>query len=465
MVASLLLASDHGEPAISLPLWTIIPFVGLLLTIGVLSFIAASSPHSKLAHFWEHNNNKLILSLLWALPALMFIGMYGAWEPLIKSLEEYFSFIVLLLALFVISGGIYLEGDLEATPRINTIFLGIGAVLANLVGTTGASMLLIRPVLKTNSERYNTAHIPVFFIFVVSNIGGSLLPIGDPPLFLGYLQGIPFFWTLHLIAPWALAIAILLVIFYFWDRRAYSRETEFALREDTQQYKSLRILGSINFVWLAGVLAAVIFITPGLIEELGFAEGPLMFIREYVMLIMTALSLFTSPLSSEMRQRNNFTFAPILEVAYLFIGIFTAVVPALQILKTQGQALGVTEPWQFFWATGLLSSVLDNAPTYLTFLSLAEGLAAENTATYANLIPLQNAVVPQVLLSAISLGAVFMGAMTYIGNGPNFMVKAIADEWGYKMPDFLSYIIKYSLPILLPIFVLITMLSLLVGEF
>jgi Na+/H+ antiporter NhaD/arsenite permease-like protein len=391
--------------------------------------------------------------------------MFGAWEPLIESLEEYFSFIVLLFALFVISGGIYLEGDLEATPKINTIFLGIGSVLANFVGTTGASMLLIRPVLKTNSERYNTSHIPVFFIFVVSNIGGSLLPIGDPPLFLGYLQGIPFFWTLHLVAPWALSIGILLTIFYIWDRRAYSRETEFALKEDRSEYQPLKLKGALNFLWLAGVLAAVIFITPSLLEQWGFTHGPLMFVREYVMLGMAILSLVLSPLSSEMRQKNNFTFAPILEVAYLFIGIFIAVVPALQILKTQGQALGVTEPWQFFWATGLLSSVLDNAPTYLTFLSLAEGLAAESPDVYTNLIPLQNAVVPQVLLSAISLGAVFMGAMTYIGNGPNFMVKAIADEWGYKMPDFLSYIIRYSLPILLPIFVLVTILSMLVGEF
>jgi Na+/H+ antiporter NhaD/arsenite permease-like protein len=465
MVSFLLSASEHGAP-VDLPLWTIIPFVGLLLTIGVLSFITASSPHSKLAHFWENNNNKLILALLWAVPALICIGLFRAWEPLIESLEEYFSFIVLLFALFVIAGGIYLEGDLEATPKINTSFLAIGAVLANLVGTTGASMLLIRPVLKTNSERYNTAHIPVFFIFIVSNIGGSLLPIGDPPLFLGYLQGVPFFWTLHLVAPWVFSISVLLIIFYIWDTRAYKRETESALREDTTEYVPLRLRGSINFLWLAGVLAAVIFITPALLEEWGLSEGPLMFIREYLMLLMVGVSLFTSPLSSYMRKKNNFTFAPILEVAYLFIGIFIAVVPALQILKTHGQALGVTEPWQFFWATGLLSSVLDNAPTYLTFLSLAEGLAAQDPGTYAYLIPLQSgAEVPQILLSAISLGAVFMGAMTYIGNGPNFMVKAIADEWGYKMPDFLSYILRYSLPLLLPIFIAVTLLSLLVGKF
>ncbi len=445
------------EPTVKLPLWSIIPFAGLLLTIGVMSFIVANFPHNRVGHLWENNNNKLMIALLWSLPVILLLATYGVWQPLWHSLEDYFSFIVLLFALFVISGAVYLEGDLKATPWVNVGFLSIGAVIANLIGTTGASVLLIRPMLRTNSERTHTSHIPVFFIFLVSNIGGSLLPIGDPPLFLGYLKGVPFFWTLNLLGPWLVAVLLLLVIFFIWDSRSYKKESAYSLKLDTQEYQPLKIKGGINFLWLAGVLLAVILITPNNLAAWGFSEGPLKFLREYIMLAMAGLSFLTAPLKSETRHKNNFTFAPIIEVAYLFIGIFLAMIPALEILRVEGASLGVDQPWHFFWATGALSSVLDNAPTYLTFLSLAQGLVAAHPALQ---VPPELAgigVTPQ-YLAAISLGAVFMGANTYIGNGPNFMVKAIAEEWGYKMPDFFSYILKYSLPILIPVFIVITLI-------
>ncbi len=461
MLLNILLAAEEAHKALELPIWTVLPFVGLLLTIGVMSFIAANYPEHRLAHFWENNTNKLILALLWSIPTLMIFFSINEWKPLIHSMEEYFAFITLVASLFIISGGIYLEGDLKGTPLVNTIFLAIGAVIANFFGTAGASMILIRPLLRTNSERAITAHIPVFFIFVVSNIGGCLLPIGDPPLFLGYLRGVPFFWTLRLIIEWLTAIGIILTIFYIWDSWAYKREKEYMEKMEAAAYRPLRLKGKINFLWLFGVLAAVIFITPNRLEEWNLMHGPLKFLREYVMIFFSILSLITSPMNSETRRENNFTFEPIKEVAFLFLGIFITMVPALEILRAKGPELGITQPWQFFWATGMLSSFLDNAPTYLTFFSLAQGVAEQMPGVYHIPQELAHIGVPEKLLVAISLGAVFMGANTYIGNAPNFLVKAIAEEWGFKMPDFFTYMIKYSFPILLPIFTVITFIYLL----
>jgi Na+/H+ antiporter NhaD/arsenite permease-like protein len=455
MVDSLHFVVEHGEH-LDLPLWSVLPFVGLLLTIGVMSAVSANFPHHRVSHIWENNNYKLIIALFWSLPVAGLLFVVGAIEPLLESLEEYFSFLVLLFSLFAISGGILLDGDLRAKPWVNTSFLGVGALLANVFGTTGASMLLIRALLRTNSNRRHTIHVPVFYIFVVGNIGGCLLPIGDPPLFLGYLQGVPFFWTLNLLVPWAMALSLVLAVFFVWDTLAYRRETAAQLQKDEESYRPLRIHGAINFVWLTGVLVAVIFITPSRVEAWGLAHGPLMFLREYVMLALTAASFLTSPLGSPTREGNNFTFGPIIEVAFLFIGIFIAMVPALEILKAQGSELGINRTWQFFWVTGGLSSVLDNAPTYLTFLSVSQGLVSQNPAAYPDIISVSSGDVPQVFLVAISLGAVFLGALTYIGNGPNFMIKAIAHEWGYRMPDFFSYVYKYSVPVLIPIFMAVT---------
>jgi len=426
----------------SYPLWSVAPFLGLLLTLGVMSFASANFPHSRAGKIWESNRNKLLIALAWAAPVVLLLASTGNWHPLVHSLEDYFAFIVLLFSLFCISGGVYVSGDISATPRVNTLFLAAGALLANIVGTTGASVLLIRPFLRTNSERKQTAHIPVFFIFAVSNIGGCLLPIGDPPLFLGYLQGVPFFWTLRLWPEWLTTICLLLGVFYIWDRRAYGREDAGDLARDISNQEPLKLHGHANFILLAGVLASVIWLP--------------VYWREAVMLALTGLSFYVTPLHSVARKENNFTFGPIIEVAALFIGIFTAMIPALAVLHAHGSNLGLSRPWHFFWASGSLSAVLDNAPTYLTFLSVAQGLSSFRPDIFAVSADLQHIGTSGTLLAAISLGSVFMGAITYIGNGPNFMVKAIADEWGYKTPDFLSYILRYSLPVLVPIFILIS---------
>jgi len=403
------------------PLAWALPFVGLLLSIAILPLAAP--------HFWESNLRKLGVAAILAAPTLV---LYLRTQPraLVHTAEDYVSFIVLLGGLFVISGGIHLEGDLEATPRTNAAFLGVGAVLASFVGTTGASMLLIRPLLQTNRERKHVAHTVVFFIFLVSNIGGCLTPLGDPPLFLGYLLGVPFAWTFRLFVPWLFTTALVLAVYVVWDRRAHAAEARVALKRDFYEVRRLRVAGKENLVLLAGVLGAVAFL-----------EAPW---REVA---IVGLSVFSYARTDPgLRKANRFTFHPILEVATLFAGIFATMLPALHILQARGGELGVREPWQFFWATGALSSFLDNAPTYLTFLALARSLH----------LPAEVVGVTHDLLRAISLGAVFMGANTYIGNGPNFMVRSIAEERGVKMPSFGGYML-YSGGVLIPVFLLVTL--------
>jgi Na+/H+ antiporter NhaD/arsenite permease-like protein len=394
---------------------SVIPFAALLLAIAILPL---SHPH-----FWERHRNKALVAALCAAPILVLLLRRDP-GALFHTGREYFSFIVLLGSLFTISGGIFLRGDLKATPAVNTAFLAAGAVLANLAGTTGASMLLIRPLLRTNSERQHTRHIPIFFIFLVSNIGGCLTPLGDPPLFLGYLRGVPFFWTLGLVVPWLVTVGLVLAAFLAFELRAHRRETREALGLDAARIEPLGVDGKRNLLFLAAVAGAVFLPTPR---------------RETVMLAAAAGSYILTPRANH--ARNAFNFGPIAEVAILFAGIFVTMVPALVLLETHAPSFGITEPWQFFWLTGGLSSFLDNAPTYLTFLALAQGLGQEG----------QVVGVPHQILIAISLGAVFMGANTYIGNGPNFMVKAIADESGLKMPSFFGYM-AYSVAILVPIF-------------
>ena len=410
-------ASGAFVPAVA---WAL-PFAFLLLAIAILPLVAS--------HFWESNLRKLAVAAVLGLPVFV---LYVRAHPqaLVHAALDYVSFIVLLAGLFVISGGILLEGDLQATTRTNATLLGAGALLASFVGTTGASMLLVRPLLQTNRERKRVAHTVVFFIFLVSNIGGCLTPLGDPPLFLGYLIGVPFAWTLRLFVPWVFTVALVLAVYVAWDRREHARESVSDLKRDFYEVRPLRIAGKENLVLLAGVLAAVAFLA-----------APW---REAAIIALTLLSYRqTDP---ELRKANRFTFQPILEVAALFAGIFVTMLPALDILKARGAELGVREPWQFFWATGALSSFLDNAPTYLTFLALAKGLG---------LAPEVVGVSHDVLV-AISLGAVFMGANTYIGNGPNFMVRAIAEERGVAMPSFGGYML-YSGAVLLPIFGIVTL--------
>lgn len=400
-------------------LWSVVPFVCILLAIALLPLLTP--------HFWESHLNKGIIAFILSIPILWILINH---EPsaLLHSMTEYFSFIVIMAALFVVSGGIRLSGDLAATPRTNTIFLAIGSIIANFFGTTGASMLLIRPFLRTNSERKFVHHLPVFFIFIVSNIGGSLTPIGDPPLFLGFLRGVPFFWTLRLIPVWLVGVGIILTIFYIFDRRAYAKETIASIKKDRSNIEPLKIHGKRNFLLIGGILYAVFLPTPS---------------REIIMILMALISLVVTP--KGVHKKNGFKWHPIIEVAIIFAGIFVTMIPVLSLLKGHGASFGVTKPWQFFWLTGSLSSFLDNAPTYLTFFSLAQGLNFHGGVV---------GISPEIL-KAISIGAVFMGANTYIGNGPNFMVKSIADHAGFKTPSFFGYML-YSITILIPVFLLIT---------
>jgi Na+/H+ antiporter NhaD/arsenite permease-like protein len=404
-----------------LPLFTVAPFVAMLLAIAVFPLWVP--------HWWESNRNKLVVSLFLGLPIL---ALYAARRPgaLLTMAEEYVSFIVLLAGLFVISGGVLLRGDLVATPLTNTVFLALGSVLASFIGTTGASMLLIRPVLQTNRERAHVRHTVLFFIFLVSNIGGMLTPLGDPPLFLGYLQGVPFTWTFRLWTHWGFQVAVLLALYFVWDTREFTRESITALRRDRAEVEPLRLRGAVNIVGLGLVVLAVALL-----------HAPW---REAAIVALGALSLWRTPRA--VRRANGFTTYPIVEVAVLFAGIFLTMMPALELLRLRGGELGVREPWQFFWASGMLSSFLDNAPTYLAFLALGQGLGLAREVVG----------VPHAILAAISVGSVSMGANSYIGNAPNFMVKSIAEEQGVKMPSFFGYML-YSGGILLPLFVVVTL--------
>ncbi|MBI2931576.1 MAG: sodium:proton antiporter [Planctomycetes bacterium] len=438
-----------------LPLWTVAPFGTYLLLIAILPLVAS--------HFWEKNRNKFILAVAAGLPVLGYLLLaqeHGA-HWLAHSAKEYAAFIVLLGALYVISGGIYLKGSLAGTPIVNTAVLAIGAVLASLVGTTGASMLLIRPLLRANEKRLRRAHIVIFFIFIVSNGGGMLTPLGDPPLFLGFLRGVPFLWTLRLVFPWLLVNGLLLMIFNVLDQIVLNREERRrpgAQLEEVQQVRvPLRVMGSHNLLFLLGVIG-VIFGAGQLQQRRLLGDDAILAMQVVGMLAMAGLSMVTT--SKALRRDNRFTWGPIIEVAVIFLGIFVTMVPALKVLQAMGESgrLALDRPWQFFWMTGALSSFLDNAPTYLTFASLAAGVVGNAQGVSINpddLSMLLRYPLGEALLTAISCGAVFMGANTYIGNGPNFMVKAIAEEGGVRMPSFFGYMI-WSIGILVPLFVGVT---------
>jgi Na+/H+ antiporter NhaD/arsenite permease-like protein len=436
-----------------LPFWSVVPFAGILLSIALMPIFAG--------HFWHSNRNQLLVSLGWASPVLAYLLYQGFAGPdahvaheashgLKHAIIEYVSFIALLGSLYTISGGILLRGDLQAKPGINSAFLAIGAILSNIVGTTGASMLLIRPMLRTNAARKHTWHIPVFFIFVVSNVSGSLTPIGDPPLFLGYLRGVPFFWTLeHLWPMWLATCAMLIGIFFVLDTVMYRKEDAASLQKDAATIEPLALEGSLNFLLLGGVIAAVLALSPDA-EHPDFRDW---YVREIAMLGLTLVSVYTT--AHSIRERNGFEYGPIKEVAALFIGIFIAMIPATLLLQTHGEAIGVTQPWQYFWASGGLSAFLDNAPTYATFAAMACG--TDPTCTSADqLAPLALGPSAEILV-AISLGSVFCGAGSYIGNGPNFMVRAIAESSGYQMPSFFGYC-GYAAMFLIPVYGLVTLI-------
>ncbi|HVP12168.1 MAG TPA: sodium:proton antiporter [Phycisphaerae bacterium] len=458
--------SGQSETAIQAPgLFWILPFVLLLLCVALFPLLPKTS------HWWERNLNKLLVALGLGLVTLVYYHFRGygvghggsasapGWPTITNVLThsvlgEYIPFISLLFSLYVISGGICVKGDIPAHPRTNAAFLAAGAVLASLIGTTGASMLLIRPLLRTNSERRHVAHTVVFFIFIVSNIGGSLLPTGDPPLFLGFLRGVPFLWTLILWKEWAFTVGVLLVIYWIWDSRAYRCEARPDLARDQAQVQRISVSGKINLLLLACVIMATGAFDPG--KELMLSGWkPFTFCRELVQLALVALSLWLTPRG--VREDNKFTYAAIIEVAWLFLGIFICMQVPIEILNIRGPRLGVDTATEFFWASGSLSSFLDNAPTYVVFLETAKSLVTHPGPGVMELV--ENGHVHIEHLVAISLGSVFMGANTYIGNGPNFMVKSIAEHAGVKMPSFFGYM-AYSICILLPIFALVTFLFL-----
>jgi Na+/H+ antiporter NhaD/arsenite permease-like protein len=428
-----------GGPVLDVPVWSVTPFILLLLCVAVLPLVAE--------HFWHQNRNKAIIAALLAIPvAVYLLARHSATDGasthvLLDEIEDYTSFVLLLGSLYVVAGGILIGGTITMSPATNTAVLGIGAVLANLIGTTGAGMLLIRPLLRMNAARESKRHIPVFFIIVVCNIGGLLTPLGDPPLFLGFLEGVPFTWTLRMWPQWLLVNGAVIVMFFLWDARVFRMEP--TITASGVPSEPIRMSGAVNFLLLGGILAAVLAQSPqlGLPISLKHPWG------EVMMLLMAVLSLALTPRG--LRKENGFTWAPIIEVAVIFAGIFVTMAPALQLLRGRGPEFGlnILSPWKYFALTGGLSAFLDNAPTYLALATMA--------ASPGDLIQLADE--RALSLQAIRCGAVFMGALTYIGNGPNFMVKAIADEAGYRMPSFFAYL-GYSTLILGPILVITALL-------
>ena len=419
-----------------LPAWSTAPFGLMLLAIAVLPLARPL--------FWAHNRNKALVSLVLGAPVAIWIALL---EPgaVLHAAHEYAAFIILLGALFAISGGIVVRGTLAGTPGLNTVLLGLGAALASFIGTTGASMVLIRPLLRANSVRRERSHVFVFFIFVVANAGGLLTPLGDPPLFLGFLRGVPFLWTLRLFPIWLFVNGALLMLFFVVDSTIFRKE-DLERPGDldkiaVEHQVPVHVAGGLNFLWLAAIV--------GVLLAAGTLDPP-PGVPEAAMLAIVALAWRTTP--RKLRDENGFGFEPIVEVAALFAGIFATMIPALAVLNARGGALGVREPWEFFWASGTLSSFLDNAPTYLTFASVGSGLLGTDASRLGQLLAHPDG--PRIL-KAVSAGAVLMGANTYIGNGPNFMVKAIAELGGVPMPGFFRYMLWSGL-ILVPIFVAVT---------
>ena len=425
--------------------WTIIPFALMLLAVAVLPLAAGS--------WFHHNRNKGIVAAVLGVPTLIYLvvrfGHLGL-DRAASTGEEYISFIALLLTLFAISGGIYLTGNLVATPRHNLAFLVVGAVLASFIGTMGASMVLIRPLLRANSERTHSRHTIIFFIFVVSNVGGLLTPLGDPPLFLGFLRGVPFTWTFRLWPQWLLVNGLVLAAYMAVEYYQYRKEPVAARKMDLADYVPMRLKGGMNIGLLVLVIVTTVFSGP--LARAGEAIS-FPYLRELIYVLLAVVSVTLGPRGP--RAANHFRWAPIVEVAVLFAGIFATMIPALALLEAKGGSIGVTLPWHYFWSTGALSSFLDNAPTYLVFTSLAQGQVGVSTVGALTATGLVHGLAPAQLLAAVSCGAVMMGAVTYVGNAPNFAVKAIAEHSGLKMPSFFGYM-GWSLAVLVPTLLIVT---------
>ncbi len=440
----------------NIPIWLCIPFACLLLCIAIFPLVKPE--------WWEKNRGYAVIlwSLLFIIPFAVLYGAGTAAETVLECIiNDYLTFIVLLFGLFCVSGNIKLEGNLAGNPRVNVVMLAIGTLFSSWIGTTGASMLFVRPIIQMNSWRKHKAHIMVFFIFLVSNIGGCLTPIGDPPLLMGFSRGVPFFWSMKLLPVLLVNMVLLLTIFFFLDKRAYQKDiAEGRMPEIAEGEPLIRIKGAHNFIFIVMIVVAVIL--SGVLPELSAfktASGEVIglniigevrftvpaMIEVAIILLAAFLSFKTT--KKEIRVQNHFTWGAIQEVAVLFIGIFITMQPALMILKSAGASLGLTHPAQMFWVTGALSSFLDNTPTYMVFLTTAGAMSfTSGVVTKLGTVPVQ-------MLMAISCGAVFMGANTYIGNAPNFMVKSISDENGVQMPSFFGYI-WWSVRYLIPVFII-----------
>lgn len=455
-------AHGHADLGNDLPLTSCLPFAGMLLSIALWPLIAPE--------FWHHHFGKIAAfwSLCLAVPFVIFFKSTAIHEIIHIMLADYVPFIILLWSLYTVSGGILLRGKLTGTPMINVVMLLIGTILASWMGTTGAAMLMIRPFLRANKDRKNRTFMVVFFIFLVANIGGSLTPLGDPPLFLGFLHGVRFFWTLHIAPHMACMAVLLMIIYYAIDKYNYIKEKRQSEATESSGVASgkesrvpLALDGVHNFLFLAGIVGAVLMsgiVDWGEVNTLGVHRGIQDWVRDLILVILGILSLVTT--TAKIRQDNEFTWFPIQEVAYLFIGIFITMIPCLLILKAGAEGAlafvikGISQPSHYFWVTGALSSFLDNAPTYLTFFNTALGsfFAGLSESEAVGLLMSEKAI----YLKAISSGAVFFGACSYIGNAPNFMVRSIAEEAGTPMPSFFGYILKYSLVFLIPSFIVIT---------
>jgi Na+/H+ antiporter NhaD/arsenite permease-like protein len=456
-------AAGHVDLGAELPLWAAIPFAGILLSIALFPLFAPN--------FWHHHYPKVSLAwaLLFAVPFLFAYKGTALYEILHIYIIDYIPFIILLGGLFAVSGGILVRGTLKGSPAVNCMILIIGTVLASWIGTTGAAMVLIRPLLRSIAWRKHKVHTIVFFIFLVCNVGGALTPLGDPPLFLGFLHGVPFFWTMKAL-PAMVFVSIILLAIYFIIDTFYYRKEDLSVITATEK-EPLKIEGMHNFIFLGGIVGAVLFsglVKMGDITILGVHQAVQNLIKDAAIILIAVLSMVTT--RKAVREDNQFSWEPIKEVAYLFAGIFMTIIPALAILKAgEHGALGLLvktaeKPAHYFWLSGILSSFLDNAPTYLSYFNTALGkffpgqpeAAAVPQLCAAMPIPGRDGLTYSDYLLAISLGSVFMGANTYIGNAPNFMVKSIAEESGVAMPSFFGYMFKYSIPFLVVTFIIVT---------
>jgi Na+/H+ antiporter NhaD/arsenite permease-like protein len=427
-----------------------IPFVVMLLSIAILPLL--------FPHFWEKNINKLIFVLVISVPTAIILARAGLGHNLIhQMLYDYIPFITLLAVLYVVTGGIHIQYSTTPTPIVNAAIMFVGYGLASVVGTTGAAMLLIRPLLDINRDRQYKVHTILFFIAMVANCGGVLTPLGDPPLFLLYLRGAEFSWFQTLFYEWVFVGSILLFIYVAVDTYIWKRKELIGVRPryENEEEEPIKISfsGAVNLFYLSSIVLTVAFVNPHKIPAMAEADAPwyMHFLREIILVTILMLSMVST--RTRVRRKNSFSWEPIIEVAILFIGIFVTMTPALLYLNANAASLGITKPLQFFFASGGLSAFLDNAPTAVAFHTVAAGLSVGEGAPIV-------AGVTEPLLTAIALGSVLFGAMTYIGNGPNFMVKAVAESAGVKMPSFFGYIFKFSLIVLLPVYVLMAFIFL-----